>query len=230
MAGQGQPKARIIDSSEGSKMKPSKIPEHVSGRIREPVPTSGPLLIFDLSEEVRRLESEQPWQAEHTANTIVKYPDLRIVLVSLKAGGQLHEHRTAGRISIQSLSGNIRVHTPEGVLEMTAGKLLTLDRGVVHDVVATLDSVFLLTVAWPVSSPGMKEAHEIEKHPGQINDSYLNSKELAISSGARGNESILDAYVCREDGLDETLAETFPCSDALSSVPNPRYQLGLQHG
>jgi quercetin dioxygenase-like cupin family protein len=211
-------------------MKRSNIPEHVSGRIREPVPASGPLLIFDLCEEVRRLESEQPWQAEHTANTIVKYPDLRIVLVSLKAGGQLHEHRTAGRISIQSLSGNIRVHTPERVLEMTAGKLLTLDRGVVHDVVAKLDSVFLLTVAWTVSSQGMKETGEIGKHPGQFNDSYMNSKELAISSGAWDSESVVGAYMCREDGLDETLAETFPCSDALSSVPNPGCQLGLQYG
>ena len=25
----------------------------------------------------------------------------------------------------------------------------------------------------------------------------------------------------RETGLDETLAETFPCSDPLSSIPNP---------
>jgi hypothetical protein len=26
----------------------------------------------------------------------------------------------------------------------------------------------------------------------------------------------------RESGLDETLAETFPCSDPLSSIPDPR--------
>ena len=50
--------------------------EHSQGRIRQPVPTSGTLLSFDIAEEVRRLQSEQPWQAEHTANTIVKYSDL----------------------------------------------------------------------------------------------------------------------------------------------------------
>ncbi len=27
--------------------------------------------------------------------------------------------------------------------------------------------------------------------------------------------------LAREDGLDNTLAETFPCSDPLSSIPNP---------
>lgn len=118
------------------------------GRIRQPVPTSGTMLSFDLSEEVHRLESEQPWQAEHTANTIVKYPDLRIVLVALKAGSRLHEHRTAGRLSIQALSGEIYVHVPGQVVEMTTGKLLAVDHNVPHDVEAKTDSVFLLTIAW----------------------------------------------------------------------------------
>ena len=120
-----------------------------NGRIRQPVPTSGVLLTFDLSKEVDRLLSEQPWQAEHTANTIVKYPDLRVVLVALKAGGRLHEHRTAGRLSIQTLSGEIHVHVEGRRIEMPAGRLLTLEHDVSHDVEAKANSVFLLTIAWP---------------------------------------------------------------------------------
>lgn len=122
---------------------------HNDGRIRQPVPTSGSTLTFDLYQEIRRLQSEQPWQAEHTANTIVKYPDFRIVLVALKAGGRLHEHRTAGRISIQTISGLLKIHTPEQVIDASAGKLVALDHELVHDVVAEADSVFLLTIAWP---------------------------------------------------------------------------------
>lgn len=126
--------------------------EHThEGRIRQPIPTSGTLLTFDLAQEVRRLESEQPWQAEHTANTIVKYPDLRIVLIALKTGARLHEHRTAGRVAIQSLSGEILVHLQGEVIDMPQGKLLTLERDVPHDVEAKRDSVFLLTIAWPKS-------------------------------------------------------------------------------
>jgi quercetin dioxygenase-like cupin family protein len=128
--------------------------EHTQpGRIRQPVPTSGTLLNFDIAAEVRRLQAEQPWQAEHTANTIVKYPDLRVVLVALKAGGRLHEHRTPGRLSIQSLSGEMRVHAEGQVIEMQVGSLLTLDHDVPHDVEATSDSVFLLTIAWPEPKP-----------------------------------------------------------------------------
>lgn len=121
------------------------------GRIRQPAATSGPMLSFDLVEEVRRLKSEQPWQAEHTANTIVKYPDLRIVLVALKAGGRLQEHQTAGRVSIQTLSGEIHVHVSGQEVDMTTGKLLTLEQNIPHDVEAKIDSVFLLTIAWPNS-------------------------------------------------------------------------------
>ncbi|HET9696192.1 MAG TPA: cupin domain-containing protein [Terriglobales bacterium] len=102
-----------------------------------------------MSKEVDRLLSEQPWQAEHTANTIAKYPDLRVVLVALKAGGRMHEHQTAGRISIQTLSGAIRVHVEDRVVEMPTGSLLTLERNVVHDVEAETNSVLLLTIAWP---------------------------------------------------------------------------------
>lgn len=123
--------------------------EHAhDGRTRQPVPTSGTLLSFDIAEEVRKLQSEQPWQAEHTANTLVKYPDLRIVLITLKAGGRLLEHQTAGRLSIHALSGEIHVKVDGKVIEMSAGKLLTLDRDVPHEVEAKLDSVFLLTIAW----------------------------------------------------------------------------------
>ena len=119
------------------------------GRIRQPVATDGTLLRFDIVEEVSRLKSEQPWQADHTANTLVKYSDLRIVLISLKAGARLHEHQTAGRLAIQALSGEILVHVEAEVIEMSAGKLLALDRDVLHEIEAKTDSVFLLTIVWP---------------------------------------------------------------------------------
>lgn len=77
--------------------------DHGDGRVRHPVTTAAPALAFDLNVEVERLRSEQPWQAGHTANTILKYPDLRIVLVALKAGAQLVRHGTIGRISIHCL-------------------------------------------------------------------------------------------------------------------------------
>ncbi len=118
-------------------------------RILEPILASRTLLTFDIGNEVCRLKSEPRWQAGHTANTIVKYPDFRIVMIALKAGGRMHEHRTAGCLSIHSLSGEIRVQVQGKLIQLAAGKLLCLDRDVPHDVEATTDSVFLLAIAWP---------------------------------------------------------------------------------
>ncbi len=139
----------VPQASTGAQMPTTHNTRSTNGRIRQPAPTSGTLLSFDLSKEVDRLLSEQPWQAEHTANTIVKYPDLRMVLVALKAGGRMHEHQTAGRVSLQTLSGEIRVHVEDRVVEMPAGSLLTLEHNVAHDVEAETNSVLLLTIAWP---------------------------------------------------------------------------------
>ncbi len=36
-----------------------------------------------------------------------------------------------------------------------------------------------------------------------------------------GNLALQECLVPREHGLDNTLADTFPCSDPLSSIPNP---------
>ncbi len=123
-------------------------PAH-EGRVRQPVPTSGVLLTFDIDKEVRRLQSEQPWQAEHTANTLVKYSDFRVVLIALKAGGRLHEHRTVGRLSIQALSGQIEVRVNGHLFQMSGGNLIALDHDLPHEVEAKSDAVFLLTIAWP---------------------------------------------------------------------------------
>ncbi len=190
----------------------SALNAHREGRIREPEPTSGPVLTFNLYTEIRRLESEQPWQAEHTANTIVKYPDLRVILVALKAGGTLHEHRTSGRISIQTLSGIIEVHTPDGVIDMPVGRLTTLDHDLAHDVVAIGDSVFLLTIAWPDRRP-MTNAL-----PRKLRMANVNQQQHAQTERDMTSEQITRSH---ELGLDETLADTFPCSDPISTDPNP---------
>jgi quercetin dioxygenase-like cupin family protein len=166
------------------------------------------MLSFNLQEEIRRLESEQPWQAEHTANTLVKYPDLRIVLVALRAGGTLHEHRTSGRISIQTLLGKVTLHLRNEMLEIPAGQLVTLDHDLVHDVVAEVNSVFLLTIVLPEREYSSAEA---------ISATEVFSRFTATDSVVPINRACQQ----RETGLDETLAETFPCSDAISSIPNP---------
>lgn len=109
------------------------------------------VLQFDFARELDQLHRDESWQhpAGRSSKTLVKYPDLRILLIAMKANTRMHEHTAAGRISVQSLNGHIRLHLPARVVDLPAGHLLALDHCVPHDVEAVEDSVFLLTIAWP---------------------------------------------------------------------------------
>ncbi len=126
---------------------PNTEPSHSDARATEP--TEGPSLSFDLAEQIRQLRQEHYWQSGRNSKTIVKYTDFRIVLTAVKAETTIHEHHSAGRISVQTVEGRIRMHAGGKEFDLPAGHLLVLDRAMPHDVVAIEDSAFLLTIAWP---------------------------------------------------------------------------------
>ena len=115
-----------------------------------------PLLRIDLREEVEQLRREDSWQRKtgRSSKTLAKYPDFRIILVLMKANTRMNEHRAEGRISIHHLLGKICIHLPDQKVNLSAGQLLVLDCGMVHDVEALDESAFLLTVSWPKGPSG----------------------------------------------------------------------------
>ncbi len=125
------------------------MPTLSTGRSRVPEAASGRLLQFNLAAEIEGLRHEPAWVAGRNAKTLVKYADFRVVLTVLRAGTVVRSHRTAGRISVQTVSGAIRMHVEEHSVNLPAGSMLVLDRAVDHDVEAVEDSAFLLTIAWP---------------------------------------------------------------------------------
>jgi len=120
-------------------------------RAGHPVPgLTGPVLRFDLTAETEQLGHEGAWKrTSRNAKTLVKYPDLRVVLIAMQAGTRMEGHKADGSISIQGLTGKLRLHLPGQSVELPAGRLLTLERALPHDVEALEDSSFLLTISWP---------------------------------------------------------------------------------
>jgi quercetin dioxygenase-like cupin family protein len=118
------------------------------------------LLEFDLANEIDRLRQDESWNqtSGRSSKTLVKYPDLRIVLIAMKANTRMHEHTAAARISVHTLRGRIKLHLPSESIDLSAGHLLALDECLSHDVEATEDSEFLLTLSWPRGSN--------DDHPG----------------------------------------------------------------
>jgi quercetin dioxygenase-like cupin family protein len=107
-----------------------------------------PFMEFDLPAEIHRLKAEATWSTGQNARTLVKYDDVRVVLIALGAEAGMPEHKAEGRITIHVLSGHIRVKASGRTFSLRAGGILALDHGVSHDVYALEESALLLTIAW----------------------------------------------------------------------------------
>jgi quercetin dioxygenase-like cupin family protein len=118
-------------------------------RRTHPQPMAAPYLEFDLNAELRQLRQEPEWHTGQNAKTLVKYDNLRVVLIALKARARVPGHQTEGRISIQTIVGQIHVRAEGRTFYLPVGGLLALDRGLPHEVEAVEESAFLLTIAWP---------------------------------------------------------------------------------
>lgn len=79
----------------------------------EPAPT-GHGATFDLGAVDREMRQEAAYLREgHTARTLVREPDLRVVLVVMKAGARIAEHHADETASVHALSGHIRLRLPD---------------------------------------------------------------------------------------------------------------------
>jgi quercetin dioxygenase-like cupin family protein len=104
---------------------------------------------FDLDAEVHRLKGETTWSTGQNARTLVKYDDLRVVLIALQRDARMPEHQTEGRVSLHVISGHIQVRASGRTFSLRTGGLLALDPAIRHDVTAIEESAVLLTIAWP---------------------------------------------------------------------------------
>ncbi len=120
------------------------------GAARPARPLADPVLQFDFAEEAARLRREGPWlQHGRNAVTLVKHADLRVVLMVMRAGTSMRQHHTSGRITVQTLTGHVRLQLEGAGLDLPEGRLLALEHDIPHDVEAVKESSVLLTIAWP---------------------------------------------------------------------------------
>ena len=109
-----------------------------------------------LEDPVRKLVLEREavsmwWHADqvglrYTATTLAKLPGLRVVLIDLREGEVIPQHRADADISVHVLKGAIALDVEGVTLELRDGELATIARGLAHDVEAMEDSEILLTL------------------------------------------------------------------------------------
>jgi quercetin dioxygenase-like cupin family protein len=106
---------------------------------------------FDLQEEITAADSRKPWPSGVFSRTLVKRPDLRLVLVMLEAGARMKDHHADGSAAVQVLDGRIRLRTEEADEELGPGHMVTIAPTLHHEVEALEACAFLLTLSWPES-------------------------------------------------------------------------------
>jgi quercetin dioxygenase-like cupin family protein len=115
------------------------------------MPPSSPVqgTTFDIAPIAAEMRGEAAYAREgHTARTLVRETDLRVVLVVMKAGGTIKEHRANETASIHVLTGRVCVGLRDRSVDLPGGRLLMVERGLPHDVEAKEESALLLTLGW----------------------------------------------------------------------------------
>jgi quercetin dioxygenase-like cupin family protein len=111
-------------------------------------PSTGEMLSLNVIDEAERLKRKPEWfSGDRLAESLVKNDGLNILLMVLKKGARLPEHRTKGPIAVQVLSGSIRFGTAKRSEDLSQGTLAALDREIVHELEALEESIVLLITA-----------------------------------------------------------------------------------
>lgn len=109
-----------------------------------------PLMSFSINNEIEKLLKEPSWlTGDRNAVTLQKNPKLRIVLISLRKGAALLEHKVEGPITIMVLSGNINFIVGKEKVNAKTNGMIVLEKTIPHDVEALEDSTFILTIIQP---------------------------------------------------------------------------------
>ncbi|HEX7668943.1 MAG TPA: hypothetical protein VF395_05145 [Polyangiaceae bacterium] len=105
------------------------------------------VMVFDLASESKQITL--PSESTHTARTLAKLDAIRLTLMKLTAKSTIREHQIAHQVSLQTVSGHVVVHVEGQPLEMPAGHVIVIARGIAHEIAASEDSVVLITVSAP---------------------------------------------------------------------------------
>ncbi len=111
-------------------------------------PSKGGLVLIDIAGEAARLKAKlDASDGDREAISLVKDYGLNVMLMRLKRGARLHEHHTKGPLTLQVISGLVKLVAAGAPNEVAAGSMLALDRDLPHSLEALEDSALLLTTA-----------------------------------------------------------------------------------
>lgn len=105
-----------------------------------------PYVFADLDSFIEQVKDEKAWEkSDRNAITIFKTDDMTIVLSAMKDGASIKDSTVKGFLTVQVLSGTIRMETLEGDADMQENELMVFHPGIPHSIEAKKDTIMLLT-------------------------------------------------------------------------------------
>lgn len=111
-------------------------------------PLAGPLLTFNLEEQLREMREEESYHRSGRAGrTLAKAGRMRLTLVAMTTDNVIGTHQADSPMTLHVLQGHIRFRTNNEEHELNAGELLFFGPGDAHDIRATEESALLITIS-----------------------------------------------------------------------------------
>lgn len=111
-------------------------------------PLSGPMLTFNLKEQIRAVRSEEGLHSGgRAARTLAKSGRMRLVLVAMEEGNVIQTHQADSPLTIQVIEGDVSFRADGGDHRLQEGEVLFFGPGDAHDITALKPSALLITVS-----------------------------------------------------------------------------------
>jgi quercetin dioxygenase-like cupin family protein len=106
-------------------------------------------MIYRVPVEIQSLKADLAHTSGgRVSKTPAKSQNLRVVLITLRAGSTIDPHAIAGGATLHVLEGRLRMHPADVVKEVEAGDLVVLNQNLRKPVEALEDATVLAVVAW----------------------------------------------------------------------------------
>lgn len=111
-------------------------------------PLTGPMLTFDLNQQLAELRTEDAFRRSGRAGrTLAKSGRFRLTLVAMAAGNEIGTHQADSPMTLQVLDGHLRFRAADKEHQLAAGEVLFFGPGDAHDIRAERESALLITIS-----------------------------------------------------------------------------------
>ena len=111
--------------------------------------------LLDVRHVAAELMASDPLAHDSSAaRTLVDDADMTVSIIALKRGGRLREHASPHAAVIAPIFGRVRFATGNGIVDLSPGRFMFVDRDRLHEIVADEDSALMLVTARePLGAP-----------------------------------------------------------------------------